>query len=66
MGNETDEFNEKLLKTNLHRYQEGIEKSMKESEFTFDSVNILYYNLDKSGQSYIDSPEWLKNQKTKQ
>lgn len=57
MGNETDEFNEKLLKTNLHRYQEGIEKSMKESEFTFDSVNILYYNLDKSGQSYIDSPK---------
>ena len=66
MGNETDEFNEKLLKTNLHRYQEGIEKSMKESEFTFDSVNILYYNLDKSGQSYIDSPKWLKNQKKKQ
>lgn len=57
MGNETDEFNEKLLKTNLHRYQEGIEKSMKESEFTFDSVNILYYNLNKinldRGGSYI-------------
>ena len=39
---------------------------MKESEFIFDSVDLLYYNLQKTslnrqGSSYIDSPEWLEN-----
>ena len=39
---------------------------MKGSEFIFDSVNFLNYNLQKTslnrqGSSYIDSPEWLEN-----
>ena len=39
---------------------------MKESEFIFDSVDLLYYNrqktsLNRQGSSYIDSPEWLEN-----
>ena len=50
------------------RYQEGVEESMRGSEFIFDSVNALYYDLNKislsRGGSYIDSPEWLKNKKT--
>ena len=33
------------------------------SEFNFDSVDLLYYHLQKislkRGRSYIDSPEWL-------
>ena len=37
------------------------------SEFIFDSVNLLYYHLQKiilkRGGSYIDSPEWFKNKK---
>ena len=37
---------------------------MTESEFLFDSVDLLNYNCHKislvSGESYIDSPEWLK------
>ena len=40
---------------------------MRGSEFIFDSVDGLYYNLNKTslnrGGSYIDSPEWLKNKK---
>ena len=41
---------------------------MKGSESEFDSVNLLYYDfnktsLDRSG-SYIDSPEWIKNKKS--
>ena len=40
---------------------------MKENEFIFDSVDGLYYGLNKislsRGGSYIDSPEWLKNKK---
>ena len=40
---------------------------MRGSEFAFDSVDLLYYHLqkislDRSG-SYIDSPKWLKNKK---
>ena len=38
---------------------------MRGSEFSFDNVDSLYYNLNKislsKGGSYIDSPEWLKN-----
>ena len=40
---------------------------MKGSKSIFDSIDILYYNLNKislnRGGSYIDSPEWLKNKK---
>ena len=42
---------------------------MKGSEFTFDSVDVLYYNLNKinlnCGGSYKDSPKRLKNKKAK-
>ena len=40
---------------------------MRGSKFVFDSVDLLYYHLQKiglkRGRSYIDSPEWLKNKK---
>ena len=40
---------------------------MRGSEFVYDSVDVLYYNLNKvnlsRGGSYIDSPKWLKNKK---
>ena len=40
---------------------------MRGSEFIFDSVDALYYDLNKitlsRGGSYIGSPEWLKNKK---
>ena len=41
---------------------------MKGSEFSFDSVNLLRYHLQKTSLkrtklSYIVSPEWLKNKK---
>ena len=52
----------------MQKYQEGLEKSMKGSDFVFDSVDLLYYKLHKislnRGGSYIDSPEWLKNKKS--
>ena len=67
MGSETDEIIEELFKSLLQRYQEGLEESMRGSEFIFDHVDSLYYNLNKKnlsrGGSYTDSPEWLKNQK---
>ena len=66
-GSETDEIIEELFQSLLQRYQEGLEESMKESEFVFDGVNALYYDFNKislsRGKSYIDSPKWIKNKK---
>ena len=40
---------------------------MKGSEFVYDGVNALHYDLNKiilnRSKSYIDSPKWLKNKK---
>ena len=45
----------------LQRYQEGLEESMKGSEFAFDSVDLLEYKLNKIALnrrgSYVDSPK---------
>ena len=68
MGSETDEIVKELYKFFLQRYQEGLEESMRASEFIFDSVDALYYDLNKISLSrdlsYIDSHKWLKNIKT--
>ena len=67
IGSETNEIIEDLFKSLLQRYQKGLEESMDGSYFTFDSVDALYYDLNKvslnRGESYADSPEWLKNKK---
>ena len=67
LGSATDEIIEELFETFLQIYQEGFEELMRGSEFIFDSVYVVYYNLDKTslskGGSYIDSPKWLKNKK---
>ena len=67
MGNETDEIVEELVESLFQKYQEGLEKKMRGSEFIFDSADLLHFNLHKislnrSG-SYIDSPKSLKNKK---
>ena len=40
---------------------------MRGSEFNFDAVNVLHYDLNKislnRGGSYIKSPDWLKVKK---
>ena len=47
MGSETDEIIEDLFESFLQKYQEGLEKSMRGSEFSYDTVDTLYYNLNK-------------------
>ena len=65
MGSEIDEIIKELFKSILQRYQEGLEESMRGSEFIFYSDDALYYDLNKisstRGRSYIDSLKWLKN-----
>ena len=47
MGSETNEIIEERFKSLLQRYQEGLEESMRGSEFIFDGVDALYYDLNK-------------------
>ena len=67
MGSETDEIIEELFESLLQKYQKGLEESMKGSEFIFDSLDVLNYDLHQISLnrdvSYIDSPKWLKNKK---
>ena len=67
VGSETDDIIKDLFESYLQKYQEGLEESMRGSEFVYDSVDVLYYNLNKvsfsRGGSNIDSPKWLKNKK---
>ena len=63
-GSETDEIIKDLFESFLQKQQEGLEESMRGSEFSCDSFDALYYNLNKvKGGSYIDSIKWLKNKK---
>ena len=66
MGSKTDEVIEELFKSFLQKYREGLQESMRGSEFIFVSVDSLYYKINKIislSRSYIDSPKWLKNKK---
>ena len=67
IGSETDEIIEDLFESFLQKCQEGLDESMRGSEFIYDSVDVLYYNFKKvslsRGGSYTDSPKWLKNKK---
>ena len=46
MDSETNYIIEELRES-LQKYQEGLEQSMRESEFVFDSVELLYYHLQR-------------------
>ena len=68
MGNETDEIIDELFETFSQNYQKDLEESTRGSKLNFDSVDLLYYNLQKASlnrkeSSYIDSPKWLKDKK---
>ena len=45
MHNETDQIIEELFESLLQKYQEGLEEKMRWSEFAFESVDLLHYNL---------------------
>ena len=47
MGSETNDIFEELRKSLLQKYQEGLEESLRGSEFIIDSINLLYYHLQK-------------------
>ena len=61
------EYIKELFESFSHDYQEKL-KTIKGSDFVFESVDLMDYKLHrvhlKRGGSYIKSPEWLENEKT--
>ena len=55
IGSETDDIIDEFFESLLQKYQEGLEESMKGSEFIFDSVDLLYYHLQKTSLKRIGS-----------
>ena len=55
VGSETNEIIIDLFVSFLQKYQEGLEESMRGSEFVYDSVDVLYYNLNKVSLSRVGS-----------
>ena len=68
VGSDTNDVIKELFKSFLQKYQEGLQEKMKGSDFEFDSVNLLYYDFNKTSLnrrgSYIDSPECIKDKKS--
>ena len=66
-NDEADEIIKELFDSFKSRYQNNLE-SMKGSEFLFDYVHLLYHKCHKidpvHGGSCIDSPDWIKKQKS--
>ena len=64
-GSETEEIMEKLIKSLLQNDQGNLQNKMKGSDFIFNGVNYLFYDLNRitisKGGSYIESPKWLKD-----
>ena len=67
IGSETEEVAERLIMSILQKYQDNLQNKMKGSDFIFNGINYLYYDLNRitisKGGSYIESPKWLKDKK---
>ena len=68
IGSETSMVVDDLLKSLLNTYQLSLKRKMKKNNLTYDRVRAFYHKLHKisinrSGGSYTDSPDWIKNKK---
>ena len=68
IGSDTNEVIKELFISFLQRYQEGLQEKMRDSEFEFDGIHLLYYDFNKislnRGGSYIESAKWIKDKKS--
>ena len=64
INDKEDEVIEELFQSLLSRCQIELETSIKDSDFLFDCLHLLYYKCHKTnfkrGGSYIDYPNWIK------
>ena len=68
IGSDTYEVIEELFESLLEKYQENLAEKMSGSEFIFDGINSLYYDLNKislngGGGSYLHTPDWIDYKK---
>ena len=67
IGCEIEEVAENLIMQLLQKYQDNLQNKMKGSDFIFNGINYLYYDLNRitisKGRSYIESPKWLMDKK---
>ena len=67
IGCETEEVAENLIMQLLQKHQDNLQNKMKGSDFIFNGINYLYYDLNRitisKDGSYIESPKWLKDKK---
>ena len=63
--NDAEKVVKELFESLHSKYQDNLETSMRESDFIFDLVQLMYYKFHqvnfKRGGSYIDFPDWIKN-----
>ena len=66
-GNETNDIIKILFKSFLTNYQNEEKILRNRSNFVFESVDLLSYNIHKRnlkrGKPYIKSPEWILNKR---
>ena len=66
INDEANEVIKELFKSLKYRYQNDLE-SMKDSEFIFNYVHLLYHKCRKINPNcdgcYVDSPNWIRNKK---
>ena len=67
LGNETDNIIKRLINSFLNKYQKEEIILTNGSNFVFESVPLLSYQIQKTslkrGSSYIKSPKWILNKK---
>ena len=54
IGSKINEIIDELFKYLWQKYQEGLEESIKGSEFIFCSVNLLHYHVQKTSLKKLD------------
>ena len=67
-GEDDDDIIEQLFKSLLQKYEENLQNKIRRSYLEFGGVSFSYCDFNKislnRGGSYIDSPKWLKVNKS--
>ena len=55
IGSDTNQVIKELFKSFLQRYEEGLQEKMKDSDFEFHGVHLLYYDFNKISLNRLGS-----------
>ena len=54
IGSDTNKAIKELFTSFLQRYEEGLQEKMRDSEFEFDCIHLLYYDFNKISLNKVD------------